>query len=346
MVTRGATFSVEQVYAAVEAAGLAPSIHNTQPWRWRFRDKTLELFADLSRAVPVIDPDHRQLLISCGAALFNGWLSLRAAGLDVEVGDTLDDPDPDPDLATARLATLTIVGNRPATDDEARLAEAINRRHTDRRPLTPAELPAGEIRALRHAAETEGCWLAPLTSQDARIELAVLLARADWTERHDPRYQAELASWIRDDPDATDGIPRPAALWSAEPRPTEFPARDFTGGEPASADEAGERMRAIPVEHPGVLVLGTDADGPTDRLRAGRALSRVLLTATAQGVATSPLGQALDIEATRSLVHSLTGGTGLTQMIIRVGYPDTSVPPLAQTKRRPVPDVLEHLTGA
>ncbi|WP_335341724.1 MULTISPECIES: Acg family FMN-binding oxidoreductase [Pseudofrankia] len=345
MVTSGTTFSMEQVYAAVEAAGLAPSIHNTQPWKWRFRDETLELFADLSRAVPVIDHDHRQLLVSCGAALLNGWLSLRAAGLDVEVGDFPDGPD----LTTDRLATLTIIGHRPPTGDETQLAEAITRRHTDRRPLTPAELSIDEVRALRRAAEAEGCWLASLTSEDARIELSVLLARADWIERNDPGYQAELASWIRDDPEATDGIPRPAALSSAESRPSEFPARDFTGGaggEPANADEAGERVRAARVEHPGVLVLGTDADGPADRLRAGRALSRVLLTATTEGLATSPLGQALDIEATRSLVHSLTGATGLTQMIIRVGYPDTSTPPLAPTRRRPVSDVLEHLAGA
>jgi len=342
MVTRGAAVSVEQVHAAVEAASLAPSIHNTQPWRWRFRDDTLDLFADLTRAVPVIDRDHRQLLVSCGAALFNGWLSLRSAGFDVEVGDFPDGQD----FATGRLASLTVVGSRPPTDDESRLAEAVTNRHTDRRPLTAAEVQVEKVRTLRHAAETEGCWLAFLTGQDARIELAVLLARADWIERHDPDYQAELASWIRDDPRATDGIPREAALWTAEARPTEFATRDFTGGtstEPASAEDAGERMRAARVEHPGVLVLGTDGDGPTDRLRAGRALSRVLLTATTEGLATSPLGQALDIEATRSLVHALTGATGLTQMIIRVGYPDTSAPLRNVTRRRPVSEVLEHL---
>ncbi|ONH23842.1 Acg family FMN-binding oxidoreductase [Pseudofrankia asymbiotica] len=346
MVTQSTTFSVEQVRAAVEAAGLAPSIHNTQPWRWRFRDETLELFADLSRAVPVVDPDHRQLLVSCGAAMLNGWLALRAAGLDVEVGEFPDGPD----LGTGRLATLMIVGHRPATEDESRLAEAITRRHTDRRPFTPAALAVEEVRKLRRAAEAEGCWLASLGGEDARVELSVLLARADWIERNDPDYQAELASWIRDDADATDGIPRSAALSSAEQRPVEFTARDFTGGtggaagEPASADEAGEWVRTARVEHPGVLVLGTDTDGPADRLRAGRALGRVLLTATAEGLATSPLGQAVDIAATRALVRSTTGGTGHTQMIMRVGYPDTSAPPLTPTRRRPVSDVLEHLT--
>jgi hypothetical protein len=345
MVTSGTTFTVEQVRAAVEAGSLAPSIHNTQPWRWRFRDETLELFADLARAVPVIDPDHRQLLVSCGAALLNSWLSLRAAGLDVEVGEFPDGHD----LATGRLATLTIIGHRPPTEDETRLAEAITSRHTDRRPFTPATLPTDEVRKLRHAAETEGCWLASLTSEDARVELSVLLARADWIEHNDPDYQAELASWVRDDPQAVDGIPRTTALSSARPRTEEFQTRDFTGGtggEPASAEEAAERARTVPVERPGVLVLGTDTDGPTDRLRAGRALARVLLTATVERLATSPLGQALDIEASRSLVHSLTGGTGLTQMIIRAGYPDMSAAPLTPTRRRPVSDVLEHVTDA
>jgi len=352
MVTDSTTISAAQVHAAVEAGGLAPSIHNSQPWRWRYQEGTLELFADLSRALPVIDTDHRQLVISCGAALLNAWLSLRAAGLDVEVDEFPQDHGHsqdhgyDHDLATAPLAALRIVGSRPATPDETRLAAAIGSRHTDRRPFAPGTVPIEALRGLRHAAEVEGCWLAALTSEDARVELAVLLARADWVERHDPDYQTELASWIRYEPEAVDGIPRPIALSSTEPRVDEFPMRDFTGGfgdEAAWAQQAGELARTAQVERPDILVIGTDADGPADRLRAGRALCRVLLTATADGLATSPLGQALDIEATRSLVHSLTGGTGLTQMILRVGYPDTSAPPLAATGRRPVADVLEHL---
>jgi len=342
MATDDMMISTEQVHAAVEAGGLAPSIHNSQPWRWRYREETLELLADFSRALPSIDSDHRQLVISCGAALLNAWLSLRAAGLDVEV----DEFPHGPDLTIAPLAALRIIGSRPPTHDETRLAAAIASRHTDRRPFTAGALPAEQLRTLRHAAEVEGCWLAALTTEDARVELAVLLARADWVEQHDPAYQTELAFWIRYEPDAVDGIPRPIALSSAEPRVDEFPMRDFTGGlggEPASAHQAGELARTAQVERPDILVLGTDGDGPADRLRAGRALSRVLLTATADGLATSPLGQALDIEATRSLVHSLTGGTGLTQMILRIGYPDTSAPPFAPTGRRPVADVLEHL---
>ncbi|MBL7496323.1 nitroreductase [Frankia sp. CNm7] len=361
MVTHGTTISRDQVHAAVEAANLAPSIHNSQPWRWRFRDDALELSADLGRALPVADPDHRQLLVSCGAALLNGWLALRAAGLDVEVAELPDGPD----IATGRLAALRIVGLRPPTDEETRLAAAVGHRHTDRRPFEPAELPADAVRELRHAAEAEGCWLASLTSEQARVELAVLLARADWVEQHDPAYQTELAAWTRADPDATDGVPLTAAPGSGEPRRSEFALRSFapagetgaaTGGAAGAVAGAGAGEAAggsggaepgpapaePPVEHPGVLVLGTDADGPADRLRAGRGLGRVLLTATAAGLATSPLGQAIDMEATRALVRSATGGTGHTQMILRVGYPDHSAPPLTPTGRRPVAEVLEE----
>ncbi|MBX6391786.1 MAG: nitroreductase [Frankia sp.] len=368
MVTQEAALTVDRAREAVTAAGLAPSLHNSQPWRWRLRQDALELSADLSRAVPVVDPDHRQLLISCGAALLNCWLSLRAAGLDVEVAELPDGPD----ISTGRLAVLRVVGRRPPCPTETTLAEAITRRHTDRRPFTAADLPTEVIRELRRAAEAEGCWLAWLTDPDARLELSVLLTRADWIETHDPAYQAELASWLREDPAAPDGIPRAATPVSEGPRRSEFPLRDFggasglptssaPGGPPAGAaggagaaagdagggarlpespEEAERRARETPVEHPSVLVIGTDADGPADRLRAGRALGRVLLAATAAGVATSPLGQAIDIEATRALVRRATGGSGHAQMILRAGYADPHTPPLPATNRRPVDDVL------
>jgi nitroreductase len=332
MTTGTTTLSIEQAWAAVEAAVLAPSIHNSQPWHWRLRDDTLELTADLTRAVPVADPDHRQLLMSCGAALVHAWLSLRAAGIEAQV-DELPDGD---DISTGRLATLRAVGSCAPSQGDAALVAAIRHRHTDRRPFDPAELPAEVVHALRRAAEQEGCWLVALERPGARVEMSVLLARADWIETHDPDYRAEMRQWSRTDPQAADGIPRSVVVDHDVARQSEFPLRDFD-----VVGEAGQRLGELAVEHPGVLIIGTDGDTVTDRLRAGRALGRVLLVATAAGLACSPLGQAIDVQATRGLVREVTGGGGEAQMILRVGYPDQTAPAQPPTPRRPVADVLD-----
>lgn len=340
MVTNTTKLSTDMARTAVETAVLAPSIHNSQPWRWRLQDGVLELSADLSRAVPVADPDHRQLVMSCGAALFHAWLSLRAAGVAVQVDELPDGPD----LARGRLATLRVVGTSAPAPGDVALAAAVHHRHTDRRPFDPADMPAELIHGLRRAVEEEGGWLDSLTSTGARVELSVVLAHADWIETHDPAYQAELLQWSRTDPDATDGVPRGVVVGSEQPRQSQFSLRDFD-----VVGEAGQHLRESRVERPGILVLGTDADTPADWLHAGRALARLLAVATGAGLAASPLGQAIDLDATRVLVREATGGMGTAQMILRIGYPDSTAEPLPPTRRRPVADVLDlgdHATPA
>src|SRR6516225_8686290 len=59
----------------IATAARAPSVQNTQPWRFRVGDYVIELYADLGRKLKV-DPAGRELLISCGAALF-GLRQLR-----------------------------------------------------------------------------------------------------------------------------------------------------------------------------------------------------------------------------------------------------------------------------
>jgi nitroreductase len=333
MAAREATLSPDQARRVVEAATLAPSIHNTQPWRWRYRDGILDLFADPARQLAVADPDRRQLLVSCGAALLHAKLALRAEGVDPEVS-LLPDGD---DVLAGRLAMIRAAGRRPPEPAEKELAAAMSRRHTDRRPFDPRPLPAEVVRVLRRAAEAEGTWLSPLDDPERRVRVSVLLARADWVETHNSAYRAELESWSRTQPGAPDGIPREVVVAADEPRQSEFPLRDF--------DVLGEAGQRLPdpqaVERPGLVLIGTDADAPADRLRAGMALGRVLLAATAHGLATSPLGQALDAEGIREQVREAVGGAGHVQMILRVGYPAAGAEPLPATGRRAVPDVLD-----
>jgi hypothetical protein len=67
----------DELRFAVEQAVLAPSSHNTQPWQFRLDGDTVELYADRDRVMHVIDPQDRELVISCGAALLNIELAIQ-----------------------------------------------------------------------------------------------------------------------------------------------------------------------------------------------------------------------------------------------------------------------------
>jgi len=77
--------SARRLEAAAEAALRAPSVFNTQPWRWRVTGDALELSADPDRRLAVTDPDGRLLLISCGTALHHARTALAAAGWSATV---------------------------------------------------------------------------------------------------------------------------------------------------------------------------------------------------------------------------------------------------------------------
>src|SRR6188768_3452199 len=110
---------------AAQAAGYAPSIHNTQPWRWLV-SQTLDLYADRSRGLPRADPDGRLLTISCGAALHHAVVALAADGWAAQV-----DLVPEDDV----LARITLADRIDVTPDAMHTFQNLRLRHTDRRPV-------------------------------------------------------------------------------------------------------------------------------------------------------------------------------------------------------------------
>lgn len=327
-----------QARSVVSAASSAPSIHNTQPWLWVTAAGGLDLYADPARHLPVADPTGQQLLISCGAALLHARLAIHSLGLTAQV--TLC-PSGDAQVAAGDLpaATLRIVGEQPLAGDDQRLVDAIPARHTDRRPFSSLRVPEAVIDALRLDAEREGAWLVALDTPDQRIDTAVLTARADWLETRDPAYQAELQRWTRiGDDDAVDGIPRDVVAASREARATEVVMRDFNATN--RTNPADSALAPTDVERPTVLLIGTDSDNPRAQLMAGQALERVLLDATSRGLAASPLGQAIDVASTRTLLANTVGGFGRVQMLIRIGYPQPGAAPLPATPRRDTSEIL------
>ena len=319
----------------VEQAARAPSVHNTQPWRFVTRGDELELWTDPSRGLTVLDPTGRARHLSCGSALLQARVAAARAGYLAEVALLPDPSQPD------HLADLRLSAEPEARDtSDIELAEAIAARRTTRDPFTSEPISDVVIAALRQAAETEGCWLRVVDDPADAAAVAVLMARADGLESADPAYREELRRWTGGGDDATEGVPS-AAVPDVPPsrRGSNYRLRDFVADrEEADPGPSPEDVDPPEVERPLVAVLGTPDDDAAAWLAAGQGLGRLLLAAAARGVAASPMTQPLEIPDTRRRLAAELGLVGHPQMILRLGYADAGVATV--TPRRPVEDIL------
>jgi nitroreductase len=323
-------FDVAAVEGALSVALRAPSIHNTQPWRFELRAGVLVLRADRSRQLAIADPDGHSLMISCGAVLALTELALRAAGWVVEV-NRLPDPG-DPDL----LAEVHGLGlAEPAQLDVDRLA-ASQRRRSERRPFLPGRPAEEVIGRLRHAAASTDVYVHFPSRPDENLGLAVAVGYADRYQRRDADYLAEMARWTRPDADQVDGIPATVVphLPPGELRHTDVPLRDFEVGAPGS-----QLIDPGIDEQPLLAVIFTRADQASDRLQAGEAMMRLMIEAELAGLSSCPLSQAVDMLAFRVRLQTLMDWTDYPQMMLRLGHPPAAAA-ASLTGRRTIADML------
>jgi nitroreductase len=321
------------VERAVRFAVRAPSIHNTQPWRWLCRDGALELYADRTRQLPAMDPDGRAVLLSCGAALELARLGFTAAGWRTEV-DRMPDPARPELMARIRPVDRSVVD--PATVERA---EAAERRHTDRRPFRPEPIAAETVDALLAVAVERDVYAYAVQRADEKLDLAVVFSWADSLELADPAYRAELAHWTRyPDANAPDGVPASAVphVTPGALRHTDVPVRDFEAG-----ITGAQELAEVIDEQPLYLVLFTLSDDPRARLLAGEAYARISVEAERLGLASSAMTQAVDLPAVRERFRALMGWPDHPQMVLRVGRPPAGPTP-PPTGRRPLSAVLQY----
>ncbi len=317
----------------VEAASAAPSIHNTQPWRFVVAaDDALEVRADPGRALRVADPRGRAMYLSCGAALYNIRVAIRMTGFNPIIWLLPHPQDPD---SRDLLAIVQAEPGRPASFAEREQYEAIWHRHTNRGPFTDEPLPESVRMMLEQAAGFEFATLRMLTEREAMAVLG-LAEQASAELAGDAGHQAELQRWItagsRDD-----GIPVAALPPRPRREPAPVRAGDLTSAAP-SEDRAASEFERLP--H--LAVLTTARDEPIDWLRAGQALQRVLLVATAHGLSASFLYQPVELRDMRGEGAPAWPWPGTTQIIIRFGYGG----PTVVTPRRAAEDVLAARAGA
>lgn len=317
------------LYKAAAAAGHAPSIHNTQPWRWRLSGDTMDLFADRSRMLDVTDPDRHLAILSCGTALHHARLALAAHGWRATVTRLPDPADPD------HLASFSVDGPAPVGPETERYAQNIRLRHTERGPATGDPIGPDELDAITEAVESQSVQVHVLRSEQV-FALAAATSHAQAVETAEAEWQAELSRWAGGARESGTGVPD--AVIPQAPPATTVPGRDFghAGGLPPGE---GHDQPAV------FAVLYGSGDDPIDWLRAGEALSALWLIATEIGVSVLPLSAAMEVVDSRETVRALLSGLGYPYLVVRLGHRAPGDPATAQAPRLPVDQIIEHTHG-
>ncbi|MGW5361925.1 Acg family FMN-binding oxidoreductase [Actinopolymorpha pittospori] len=308
----------------ISTAILAPSMHNAQPWLFRFRRHAVEVYRDPRRELTAEDPDNRMTFVGVGAAVFN--LRVAAATLGLRTSTVVLPDETRPLLA----AEVTLESGPPdqADPELGALYPHVARRRTSRVPFEDRAVPAAIRTELEQAAACEDAALVWVEKPYRLGWLNDILLQARFADADEPRRLQERRRWVGGDRDR-EGVPSR----SLGPRPTQVfsPVRDLAV---APADQL--REKADFERHPTLGVLSTPHDGPRYWLAAGQALQRVLLVATAHGLSVSLLNQPLEHERIRWQVHDPRTAWAASQAVLRFGY-GPEVPP---TPRRTAAEFL------
>jgi nitroreductase len=314
----------DTVRAVLTLASQAPSIYNTQPWRWRVDRTSLHLYSDPGLQLPNTDPDGRDLMLSCGTTLNHGAIALAAMGWHAELHRLPDPANP------RHLAAIEVRPHTPNHVDIA-LAAAIPRRRTDRRIYSAWPMRASAIESMVALAARMGVILRKV---DAVDQLNKIVKQAVWDHATNHDYLVEVTMWSGRYGSRA-GVPTrntPEHDCSAP-----LPGRIFAG--PGLAQPPGA---STVDDNAVILALGTETDDRLAQLRAGEATSAVLLTATAMGLASCPVTEPLEMPKTREAVRSNVFGTdGYPQILLRVGWAPINADPLPQTPRHGLSRVVE-----
>jgi nitroreductase len=320
---------IEVLKKAVLLACRAPSVHNSQPWRWVAEDdpekSTVHLFVDRRRTVPATDHSGREAIISCGAVLDHLRIALTAAQYQTSITRFPDPNDP------SHLATVEFSPTDHVTEAQRNRVRAMLQRRTDRLPFGPPEDWHLFEPVLRSKFDEDVVMLDALTDEQ-RPCLVEASQLSEVLRRDDPSYHVELQWWTSSFA-LTHGMPPSALLSVAERRRVDI-ARDF----PIRSHQ--DRRPEIDADWSKILVLSTPGDTRADVLRCGEVLSTVLIECTMAGMATCTLTHLIESEESRDIVGGLIGRRGEPQVLIRVGTAPPMESPPAPTPRRPLDSVL------
>lgn len=319
----------EQYLFLLRYAIVAPSTHNSQPWRFRVNPDGLEVFADYRRRMPNIDPGSRELLMSVGAAIFNLSVAARHFGLPCLVEYNLSEAS-EKAVAKVRLAPVGLVKHAQLHDP---LFPHILARRTNRDPFLLSRVPTSVLHRIGDvAAHTE---VEVIVSEDGGVNerVAQLVAEAEMIQWADAQYRKDTAEWIRPDEfPGSDGITGTVFGWSG-PVPVigSYATRTIDQGRLRAA-----RDRNLCVEAPGLILVACE-DSAFHWLKAGEVLEHMLLMIAKEGLQTSYFNMPVQVPELRARLKTLLDCSTWPQLLLRVGF---SLTPLQPTPRRPLEEML------
>jgi nitroreductase len=315
----------------INYAILAPSGHNTQPWLFKINDDNIEVIADRTRALPVIDPDDKELIISCGAAIENMSIAMKYFGFKPEIFLMPDSGDND------LLARVKITIGYTPTEEEKKFFKAITKRRTNRRPFAEQMIDEILLNDFENLAMKEHTNFVIIKDEDTKKEILKLIEKGDRIQCENKSFCRELAQWIHPNrTNSKDGIPGYAygmndLLSYAQPF--------FIGNLEWGSIQAG-RDRNLVKGSPLLTVLECNEDNQTDWLYTGMSLTEILLKACSEGIAASYLNQPIEVNELNLEIRKLLGLKGIPQLIFRMGYGKEVKP----TPRRKVEEVILNFT--
>ncbi|HYK88293.1 MAG TPA: nitroreductase [Acidobacteriota bacterium] len=316
----------ERIRFLLKYAILAPSGHNTQPWRFKLEPEGLCVYVDSKRRLAIADPDDRELNISIGAALMNLRVAAARFGFSCDVEYNADPAD---DLrATVRLSPLG--GSFSELKD---IFPSITKRHTNRRPFASRSLNEAALWKLRKSAIGEQASLRIILDREKLARLAELIASGDRIQLSDAAFRRELGAWIRpnssheSDGMSGDSFGVPDLFSWGGP----WLVKTFNTGRIRGKADARLAVNSA------ALVLLHGQDTLRSLLEAGELLERFLLTLTAMRVQYSFFNQPVEIPELREELRRVLALPDMPHLLFRIGYADPVTRPMP---RRPLETVL------
>jgi len=306
----------------IRYAILAPSGHNSQPWKFKLSDDSIEVWPDFERKRNVVDPENRELYISLGCAAKNIEIAANCWGMMYDKTYRIEEKD--------GLGVIIFKFKNGVKDGcDRELFEAIQKRQTNRgeyeiRPLDKEiKMPSGEevnTKMIRDKVQKK--------------ELSELIYTSNKVWFKTKELVEELDYWLQDDiKSGSDGVPTGALnIYKLAANVKYFLAKDSE-----AAVKKAERERKLAMEASGLVVIETKMDGVKHWIIAGEIYEELALNLVKNNLAHAFFNTVIELRTQRMKLAKMLDIKGQPQMFIRVGYPKEK---FVHSSRRGIEEVI------